>query len=89
MALTKIEYTDNKTIIGAENLNMIQDAIVALEAEVAALKAVIETLPQMELDSESSTPTLKITGLVHIPLKYSGDTMSYLLFAYISTSQIF
>lgn len=63
MALTKIEYTDNKTIIGAENLNMIQDAIVALEAEVAALKAVIETLPQMELDSESSTPTLKITGV--------------------------
>lgn len=61
MSLTKIEYTDNKTIIGAENLNAIQDAIVALEAEVAALKAAIEALPQMELDSESST--LTITGV--------------------------
>lgn len=61
MSLTKIEYTDNKTIIGAENLNAIQDAIVALEVEVAALKAAIEALPQMELDSESST--LTITGV--------------------------
>lgn len=61
MSLTKIEYTDNKTIIGAENLNAIQDAIVALEAEVAALKAAIEALPQMELDSDSST--LTITGV--------------------------
>ena len=31
MALTKVTYTDLVTIIGAQNLNDIQDAIIALE----------------------------------------------------------
>ena len=31
MALNKIEYINNETVIMAENLNDIQDAIIALE----------------------------------------------------------
>lgn len=31
MALTKVTYTDNATVIGAKNLNAIQDAVIALE----------------------------------------------------------
>ncbi len=34
MALTKVSYADNETIISAKNLNDIQDAIIALEAGV-------------------------------------------------------
>lgn len=31
MSLTKVTYVDNETIIGADNLNDIQDAILELE----------------------------------------------------------
>lgn len=33
MALTKREYVNNETTITAENLNAIQDSIIALEAD--------------------------------------------------------
>ena len=32
MALTKVEYVDDVTVIHAENLNDIQDAIIALQS---------------------------------------------------------
>lgn len=61
MALNKVTYVDNETVIGADNLNEIQDAIVALEKEISELKALVEALPQMSLDSD--TATLTITGV--------------------------
>ena len=41
MALVKRVYTDTETVITAENLNDIQDAIIALEEEKGALEAAI------------------------------------------------
>lgn len=40
MALVKVEYTDDETVISAENLHNIQDEIIALESSgsVAILK---------------------------------------------------
>ena len=38
MALKKVTYVNNKTTIMAENLNAIQDAIIANETEIAKLK---------------------------------------------------
>lgn len=35
MALSKVTYTDNVTVIYADNLNNIQDAIIALESGAA------------------------------------------------------
>lgn len=32
MSLNKVNYVDNVTIIGADNLNEIQDAIISLES---------------------------------------------------------
>lgn len=43
MALNKVTYTNGETIIGADNLNEIQDAIIALESE-----------PALVIDSELS-----------------------------------
>ena len=39
MALNKVEYTDKETIITAQNLNDIQDAIIALEETTERLAA--------------------------------------------------
>lgn len=61
MALNKVTYVDNETVIGANNLNEIQDAIVALEKEISELKTLVEALPQMSLDSDAAT--LTITGI--------------------------
>ena len=33
MALTKVEYVDNETVISADNLNAIQDEIIRLGSE--------------------------------------------------------
>lgn len=43
MAFTKLPYTDNVTVIPAQNLNDIQDELILLEEEKAD-KADIETL---------------------------------------------
>lgn len=37
MALTKVEYVDNQTVITAEQMNAIQDAIIGLEAYVQSV----------------------------------------------------
>ena len=37
MALTKVEYKDRETVITAENLNDIQDAVIALENKIVAV----------------------------------------------------
>ena len=39
MALEKVTYEDNKTVITAKNLNDIQDALIAAQQELATLKA--------------------------------------------------
>ena len=57
MALTKVEYIDNKTPIMAANLNAIQDAIIALENgegttsdEIAELQAQLDAI-QEQIDN--------------------------------------
>ena len=46
MALTKVTYENHKTVITAQNLNDIQDAVIALEGDMgdvdAALYRIIE-----------------------------------------------
>lgn len=39
MALTKVTYVDQETVIGADNLNDIQDAIIDLEETTISLNA--------------------------------------------------
>lgn len=36
MSLTKVTYTDNVTVIGADNLNDIQDAVLENETNISA-----------------------------------------------------
>lgn len=44
MALEKVNYVDKETIITAENMNEIQDAIIANQQEVETLKGQVSTL---------------------------------------------
>ena len=43
MGLNKREYTDNETVITAENMNEIQDSILALEDGLLAIERQIAT----------------------------------------------
>lgn len=58
MALSKVTYADNVTVIGAENLNAIQDAVIALEGvasvyELTALTA--EAMPSRAIAENPHT----------------------------------
>lgn len=44
MALEKVEYEDGKTVIRADNLNQIQDEVIANRTDVDELKAQVSTL---------------------------------------------
>lgn len=44
MALDKVEYEDNKTVISAKNLNDIQDEVIANRRDVDELKGQVSTL---------------------------------------------
>lgn len=44
MALEKIVYVDGKTVIGAKNLNDIQDEVIANREDVDTLKKQVSTL---------------------------------------------
>ena len=52
MALTKVTYTDNVTVIGADNLNDIQDEIIRLDADKADLDS-----PALTGTPTAPTPT--------------------------------
>lgn len=44
MALEKVTYEDNKTVITAKNLNDIQDEVIANRQDVEQLKSQVSTL---------------------------------------------
>lgn len=44
MALEKVTYEDNKTVITAKNLNEIQDEVIANRQDVEQLKSQVSTL---------------------------------------------
>ena len=56
MALTKVTYTDNVTVIYAQNLNDIQDAIIALEG-ASAPSAVLYVAQTLTDDQKSQART--------------------------------
>lgn len=59
MALTKVTYVNGTTVIGAENLNDIQDAIIALE-EHAILDSDVDAA--MSDSSENPVQNKVVTG---------------------------
>ena len=63
MALTKRVYQKGKTCITAQNLNDIQDAIIALEEQMAQSRTVLELDNITELPDEAAEGTIAlITG---------------------------
>lgn len=67
MALTKITYVDNQTVIGAKNLNDIQDEIIASAPAIHTLTAL--TAAAMPTYAMASKPTTLI--------KYGENTYAY------------
>lgn len=61
MALTKFVYTNNVSIIGAENLNDIQDAIIDLETVYELTELTVAAMPS---EAVAANP--------HTTVKYSG-----------------
>ena len=82
MGLSKVTYTDNVTVIGATNLNDIQDAIIDLEDEVADIEDIVEDsyaiFPQKTITSTSIASFSD--GADDVPVKeliVSIDAVSY------------
>lgn len=77
MALNKVTYVDGSTKIKAENLNNIQDSIIANEQSIAALKLTeaedgVELLGQTPITLSSDVSTLLLSAKAvakeyHIP----------------------
>lgn len=55
MALTKFVYTDNVSIIGAENLNDIQDAIIGFERVFELTELSVAAMPSEEVAANPHT----------------------------------
>lgn len=55
MAFTKFVYTDNVSIIGAENLNNIQDAIIDLETVYELTELTIAAMPSETIAANPHT----------------------------------
>lgn len=50
MALVKVVYVDGETVITADNLNAIQDEIIANTQEVEALKSQVSALVEATVE---------------------------------------
>ena len=50
MALEKVNYEDNKTVIAAKNLNDIQDEIIANRRDVDNLKSQVSALVEATVE---------------------------------------
>ncbi len=50
MALQKVNYEDNKTVITAKNLNEIQDEVIANRQDVDSLKSQVATLVEATVE---------------------------------------
>ena len=57
MAFTKITYTDNVTVIPAQNLNDIQDELILLEEEKADIETLTDPQHNGNLVVTKGTPT--------------------------------
>lgn len=86
MALTKVVYTDEVTIIEADNLNDIQDSIIALEGYAVSEASVAESVGMTDIK------VVTMSGITSLPKTFTvaGITSSHELvipgYAYVSPS---
>lgn len=89
MALNKVTYVDGSTKIKAENLNNIQDSIIANEQSIAALKLAeaedgVELLGQTPITLSNDVPTLLLSANGDCSYTIVTDTLADLTTATIT-----
>lgn len=77
MALNKVVYTDDVTVIEAQNLNDIQDAIIDAESDISDIHDAIDTmdaeLAVMNItEAQTYTATQKATARTNLGLANSS-----------------
>ena len=77
MALTKVTYVNGTTVIGAENLNDIQDAIIALEEHAildSDVDAAMSDSSENPVQNKVVTGKMKSTAELELSLRFADLT---------------